>query len=406
MEATGAPQAVADEFMRRTGHDVNAAVAAFLDEAGSAGMAADGDAADPPSYAYVGAGGGGFVADDAEAAVDKLLAQAKPPPPGARAEGEPGTKPAAPAPFSGRGYTLAGGGTDDAGESSTTRPAAAHHGGPSAGADLGTSRSLELTFYANGFVVVVVDDGGGDKSEPEFFAFADAGNKAMMETLVEGRVPQPIAERLYPSGTRPPPRSDAPVPIVVTDARPAEYEPPPPPAYVAFSGSGQTLGGSASVGTAAAAAMDATPGNAASLVGLITGLLSSIWASVAALLAPQAGPLQPGGTSSAARTPPHQEAAQPASPLVQPALPLPAGEVVQMRVAAPSRPGPPVTIRMDAERDTVNGLFAAVALAMQSEVSSDFRLSVGFPPTTLQPSDTPLGEVEPSLKGASIRILE
>lgn len=88
--------------------------------------------------------------------------------------------------------------------------------GPSDGGDGGAPKHT-VTFYRNGFIV---DDG-------PLRAMDDPANKAFLDAMAAGRVPREFGP------------GDA--SIGVADKRGEDFVPPPPPAYVAFSGDGQKL---------------------------------------------------------------------------------------------------------------------------------------------------------------------
>lgn len=89
----------------------------------------------------------------------------------------------------------------------------------------GTTQQFKITLYRNGFTV---NDGPlRDPSTPE--------NQAFMARLMEGRVPDEITRQV--GG-----RLDA-MDVQLADKRSEDYVAPPPPAYVAFSGTGSTLRG-------------------------------------------------------------------------------------------------------------------------------------------------------------------
>lgn len=85
---------------------------------------------------------------------------------------------------------------------------------------------IRITLYANGFMV---DDGPfRDYSGPE--------NEQFMKEMNDGRVPSELLNK-----TR-----GKPVSVELADKRKENYEPPPPPKYVAFSGEGKSAGGPSS----------------------------------------------------------------------------------------------------------------------------------------------------------------
>jgi UBX domain-containing protein 1 len=86
--------------------------------------------------------------------------------------------------------------------------------------------SVSITLYANGFSV---NDG-------PFRNYTDPENQTFMAQLNQGRVPQELL-----SITR-----GRPTAVSLQDKRSETYVPPPPPSYVAFSGGGQSVGGTSS----------------------------------------------------------------------------------------------------------------------------------------------------------------
>jgi UBX domain-containing protein 1 len=90
---------------------------------------------------------------------------------------------------------------------------------------------VKITVYRNGFVV----NGG------EFRPSTDPINKKFLDELATGRCPSELeAGRTEP------------VHVAMEDKRGEDFKEPPKPSYVAFSGEGQSLGGSSSSGAAAA----------------------------------------------------------------------------------------------------------------------------------------------------------
>jgi UBX domain-containing protein 1 len=81
---------------------------------------------------------------------------------------------------------------------------------------------LKITLYSNGFVV---DDGAFRPYEAE-------ENKQFMKELNEGYVPKEIQGK-YKGG----------VSVGLEDKRKEAYRPPTPPAYTAYSGAGESMGG-------------------------------------------------------------------------------------------------------------------------------------------------------------------
>lgn len=87
-----------------------------------------------------------------------------------------------------------------------------------------TVETTEITLYANGFII---DDG-------PLRGLDDPANTKFLEELLSGRVPRELAES----------RKDGqggPMNVKLADKRAETFTPPPPPAYVAFSG-GHSLG--------------------------------------------------------------------------------------------------------------------------------------------------------------------
>jgi len=81
---------------------------------------------------------------------------------------------------------------------------------------------VRITVYQNGFVV---DDG-------EFREYDTPENKEFMSELNKGYVPKELREKY-----------NKPVGVALEDRRKEKFIPPPPPAYVAYSGAGMSLGG-------------------------------------------------------------------------------------------------------------------------------------------------------------------
>jgi len=82
---------------------------------------------------------------------------------------------------------------------------------------------LKITLYSNGFVI---DDG-------VFRPYDSEENKQFMKELNEGYVPKEIQDKYRGKG----------VSVGLEDRRKEAYRPPTPPKYVAYSGSGQSMGG-------------------------------------------------------------------------------------------------------------------------------------------------------------------
>ena len=87
----------------------------------------------------------------------------------------------------------------------------------------GKDTELKITLYSNGFIVG--EDG-------PFRAYDSPENKQFMKELNEGYVPNEIRDK-YKGG----------VSVGLVDRRKEAFTPPPPPKYVAYSGSGQSMGG-------------------------------------------------------------------------------------------------------------------------------------------------------------------
>ena len=81
--------------------------------------------------------------------------------------------------------------------------------------------SVSITLYSNGFIV----------NEGAFRNYTDPENQAFMAQLNQGRVPQELHGL-----TR-----GRPAAVSLQDKRSEEYVPPPPPKYVAYSGSGEAV---------------------------------------------------------------------------------------------------------------------------------------------------------------------
>ena len=87
---------------------------------------------------------------------------------------------------------------------------------------------LKITLYENGFTV---DDG-------EFRDYESDKNKKFVKELSDGYVPSEIQSKYR--GQK--------VDVSLEDKRKEKYRPPTPPAYVAYSGSGASMGGTDGVG--------------------------------------------------------------------------------------------------------------------------------------------------------------
>jgi len=88
--------------------------------------------------------------------------------------------------------------------------------------------SRKVTMYRNGFTV----DGG------PFRPLEDPANQPFLADLARGRVPRELEPQVEAGQARP----NEPVNVNLVDHRGEDYQAPPPPAYVAFSGEGQTMG--------------------------------------------------------------------------------------------------------------------------------------------------------------------
>jgi UBX domain-containing protein 1 len=89
------------------------------------------------------------------------------------------------------------------------------------------STELKITLYANGFTI---DNG-------QFRPYDQKENQQFMKELNEGYVPKEIQNKFK-----------GPVNVALEDKRQEDYRPPTPPKYVAYSGSGQSIGGVQGVG--------------------------------------------------------------------------------------------------------------------------------------------------------------
>lgn len=95
-----------------------------------------------------------------------------------------------------------------------------------------------VTMYRNGFTV----------GDGPFRPLTDPLNKKFVDEMSQGRCPAELQEG-----------NAEPVHVAVHDKRGEDYKEPPPPAYVKFSGEGNTLGGSSS--SAAAPSVQADQGS-------------------------------------------------------------------------------------------------------------------------------------------------
>ena len=99
---------------------------------------------------------------------------------------------------------------------------------------------VRITVYQNGFTV----------DEGEFREYDTPENKEFMSELNKGYVPKELREKY-----------NKPVGVALEDRIKEKFIPPPPPAYVAYSGAGMSLG--AATGVAGAVNKDATDGKPA-----------------------------------------------------------------------------------------------------------------------------------------------
>ena len=88
---------------------------------------------------------------------------------------------------------------------------------------------VKISLYQNGFIV---EDG-------EFRDYNTEENKKFMETLNKGYVPEELAKKYNQK-----------IGVALEDRRKEKWIPPPPPKYVAYSGGGQSLGGTQGTGGA------------------------------------------------------------------------------------------------------------------------------------------------------------
>lgn len=94
---------------------------------------------------------------------------------------------------------------------------------------------VNVTVYRNGFTV----------GDGPFRSLADPLNKKFMDEMSQGNCPSELQQ------------GDQPVHVALHDKRSEDYKEPPPPAYVAFSGEGNTLSSSSSAAPAAAVSAEA-----------------------------------------------------------------------------------------------------------------------------------------------------
>ena len=86
---------------------------------------------------------------------------------------------------------------------------------------------IRITLFQNGFTV----EGG------EFRVYDTPENKEFMKELNDGYVPKELRKQY-----------NKPIGIALEDKRGEKFRPPTPPAYVAYSGTGESLGGTQGVG--------------------------------------------------------------------------------------------------------------------------------------------------------------
>ena len=91
----------------------------------------------------------------------------------------------------------------------------------------GEKTELKITLFSNGFVV----------ADGTFRPYDQPENQAFMKELNEGFVPNELREK-YKGGLS----------VGLEDKRKETYRPPTPPKYVAYSGSGMSMGGVTGVG--------------------------------------------------------------------------------------------------------------------------------------------------------------
>lgn len=113
--------------------------------------------------------------------------------------------------------------------------------GPPAESGEGGTIHRRITMYREGFTV---DDG-------PFRRLDDPANAEFLQDLAKGIVPREIAVPLPGQST------EGPIHVGLVDRRKEDYVPPPAPAYVAFGGEGQTMGGTSSVASSAVVSADA-----------------------------------------------------------------------------------------------------------------------------------------------------
>lgn len=123
----------------------------------------------------------------------------------------------------------------------------AHEGSAARGGPVeGDRKDMEehtITFYKNGFVV---NDG-------PLRGYDDAENKEFMDDVGKGFVPRELQGERTADG-RPK------VGVAIADKRGEDYRPPTPPSYTAFSGEGQSAGGSSAEAAGTVSASGAVAG--------------------------------------------------------------------------------------------------------------------------------------------------
>jgi len=92
----------------------------------------------------------------------------------------------------------------------------------------GDEISIKVTLYENGFIV---EDG-------PFRDYEAPANKEFMTSLKASKIPKEIMDKHNPGG-----RKRVLIGFALSDKRSERSEPPPPPKYTAFSGSGVSMGG-------------------------------------------------------------------------------------------------------------------------------------------------------------------
>lgn len=127
-----------------------------------------------------------------------------------------------------RGRPAPGGSGNNLFDAVVQRASQAESAPPSSGsAPSGGGNEYRISLYRNGFTV-----NNGPLRDPN-----DAENRGFMLALMEGRIPDEIARSVREQGGR----LDE-LDVNLEDKRSEDYKPPTPPPYVAFSGSGNSLG--------------------------------------------------------------------------------------------------------------------------------------------------------------------